>query len=235
MHTIESLLGQEIKPSGKGFVMVQPTIEIASAMPTQEQVAVMNRRRFLSASLASTFAGVGVAGIGLIGSILPKPAWAYQSTDNGNDFWLRPRTLRLRHPSGDFIEATFWSDGVYLRDGYEQLSWFLRDRTDKQGIYMDTVLLDILYGVQGWLRYFGVRDEMRANSGYRTPSRNRRIEGAALNSEHTRGKALDSTILGVGPQQVGKFGRWLGAGGVGFYPHRNFTHLDSGRVRTWRG
>ena len=27
----------------------------------------------------------------------------------------------------------------------------------------------------------------------------------------------------------------VGAGGVGFYPVSNFVHVDTGRVRQWRG
>lgn len=104
-----------------------------------------------------------------------------------------------------------------------------------RGVLMDPVLFDILYGLNGWLDYYNVRTEVILTSGYRDPRRNSKIEGAARNSLHTKGKASDIAVPGVSTRQVSLFGQWLGGGGVGWYPHKGFIHLDGGRVRSWRG
>ena len=193
-----------------------------------DNLSGITRRQVMAAALGL---GAGVSGL-----ILPRPSWADQSpTSFSADFWRVPRTLALRHSSGDAIRAVYWADGGLIKEGYESLSHFLRDRVTGESVYMDEAVLDIVYAVQGWLQIFGVPATIQINSGYRTPWRNARIEGAAKNSQHTKGRALDLRILGVNATQVGHFGRWLGRGGVGFYPGRNFTHLDTGRVRTWRG
>lgn len=170
-----------------------------------------------------------------VASSVSAPAWANEAPQRANDFWLRPRRIRLRHPSGDKIDAVYWSDGEIIRSGWEELSWFMRDRVDRKAVYMQPVLLDILYGVCGWLDYYNVTEPLTVTSGYRTPSRNSKIEGAALNGEHPKAGAADVTHPSVSSSKMSKFGSWLGGGGVGWYPHKGFTHLDRGRLRSWRG
>lgn len=171
----------------------------------------------------------------LLAASVTTPIWAQTEQDHANDFWRRPREVRLRHPSGEVITSTYWSDGQVVVSEYARLSWFMRDRVMGTAVYMNPVLLDILYGLCGWLSYYGIRDPIGANSFYRDPRRNPLIEGAALNSLHPKGEAGDVTIPGVNALQVAKFGAWLGGGGVGWYPTKNFTHLDRGRLRAWRG
>ncbi|HWS26860.1 MAG TPA: hypothetical protein VN259_09870, partial [Xanthomonadales bacterium] len=75
-------------------------------------------------------------------SVLPVPAWA---SDGANaqyesEFWIRPRTIRCRHISGELIDATYWSDGQLIDQGYSELSWFMRDRAVQRAVYMNPVL-----------------------------------------------------------------------------------------------
>lgn len=166
---------------------------------------------------------------------LAVPSWASEAPARASDFWIRPRYLHLRHPAGDRIRIVYWSDGQMIRPAWEEVSWFMRDRVDQKAVYMQPVLLDILYGICGWLEYFGIRDPLWVTSAYRTPWRNARIEGAALNSEHTLGGACDVHHPSVSSAHMAKFGVWLGGGGVGWYPQKGFTHVDRGRLRAWRG
>lgn len=172
---------------------------------------------------------------GLLAGALSLPAWSNEAPERANDFWLRPRQLNLVHASGDRLRVTYWSDGQIIQPSYEEVSWFMRDRVDHKAVYMHPVLLDILYGICGWLDYFGIRDPLVLNSGYRTRSRNSTIEGAAQNSQHPLGGAGDVRHPSVSSAQMSKVGVWLGGGGVGWYPSKNFTHVDRGRLRTWRG
>lgn len=165
---------------------------------------------------------------------LAIPVWA-QNESMANEFWIRPRTVSFVHAKGERLVCTYWSDGELIRSAYDEISWFMRDRVAQQGVYMHPVLLDIAYGVHGWLSYFGLRQPLVLNSGYRTPQRNATIEGAARNSTHISGGAMDVVIPGVASDKVAAFGRWLAGGGVGWYPSKGFTHLDRGRLRFWRG
>jgi uncharacterized protein YcbK (DUF882 family) len=176
-----------------------------------------------------------LAGFSLLGSGLARPAWASGNEQFANDFWQRPRRLVLQHARGERIETVYWSDGQVVVSEYERLSYFMRDRVAGTGVYVHPVLLDILYGIHGWLSFFQLRSPIIINSGYRDPARNAVIEGAARNSLHTRGEAVDISIPQVNTLQVAKFGMWLGGGGVGWYPEKQFTHLDRGRLRSWRG
>lgn len=164
------------------------------------------------------------------GSLASEPEPAKRPAD----FWLQDRRLRLRHVSGDRIDVVYWANNQINTQAWEAVSHFMRDRAVGEGVYMSPVLLDILYGIQGWLDYFAVKSPIILHSGYRDPHRNRHIEGAALNSHHITGGAADISIPNVSSLELAKFGRWLGGGGVGWYPQKGFVHLDVGRIRTWR-
>lgn len=178
------------------------------------------------------------AALGMFGALAASvcsPSWSQEAPARSDDFWIRPRYVNLRHPSGDRIKITYWSDGEIINHAWREISWFMRDRVENQAVYMHPVLLDIIYGMCGWLDYFGIKDPLTHTSGYRTVRRNARIEGAARDSEHTKGGAGDLSHSRVSPTQMSKFGVWLGGGGVGWYPSKGFTHVDRGRLRVWRG
>ena len=164
---------------------------------------------------------------------LALPAWAGEAPKMANDFWKVPRTIRLRR-DGQSLVSTYWIDGELQVPAWQEISWFLRDKVDQKAIWMQPVLLDILYGVDGWLRYYGVSDPVDVTSGHRTHRRNSSIEGAAKDSEHVTGGAADIRHSSIPSERFAKFGVWLGGGGVGWYPSKGFTHVDRGRLRFWR-
>jgi uncharacterized protein YcbK (DUF882 family) len=113
----------------------------------------------------------------------------------------------------------------------------------------DTVLVSpetvaILEEVRAYYRRNGhPRATVVINSGYRTPSWNRRI-GGALRSEHVIGRAVDFVVRDPGSGIVSPYkvyrdlnsGVILGRphrGGLGLY--RTFTHIDTGTNRRWQG
>jgi uncharacterized protein YcbK (DUF882 family) len=174
-------------------------------------------------------------GTALLASSLTLPSWAQETRGYASNFWARPRRVWLRHVSGEEINTIYWSDGELQVREYMRLSWFMRDRVVNKAVYMNPVLLDIVYGVGGWLDWFGIRKPIILTSGHRDAARNMHIEGAVRNSLHISGDASDICIPDVSPLQVAKFGLWLGGGGVGWYPSKGFTHLDRGRLRAWKG
>jgi Bacterial protein of unknown function (DUF882) len=56
--------------------------------------------------------------------------------------------------------------------------------------------------------------------------------GVAENSQHLYGRALDVRFAARLPDAVA-VARAMRRGGVGWYPHSGFIHLDSGPVRNW--
>lgn len=187
----------------------------------------MHRRDILKSTL------IGLPFSALSGS-LALPAWAQEAPERANDFWIRPRNVRLRR-DGTTMESTYWIDGEIQQESWQEISWFLRDKVENQAVWMQPVLLDILYGVDGWLRYFNIKDPIDVTSGHRTARRNAHIEGAAKDSQHVSGGATDIRHASVSSQQFARFGQWLGGGGVGWYPSKGFTHVDRGRLRFWKG
>jgi uncharacterized protein YcbK (DUF882 family) len=110
----------------------------------------------------------------------------------------------------------------------------MRDQRDANGfVAIDASLMNLLHRLQNTLASHGLREPIRINSGYRSPRTNAATEGAAKNSFHTKGKAVDITIANADAGLLGALGVVMERGGVGFYPNKNFIHLDTGGVRSW--
>lgn len=190
--------------------------------PGESDILQPGRRRFLS-----HLAGAA--------SCVALPVFGQPS-----DFWSLPRELWLYRPAGkgqrrdEQVRVVYWADGQIIPEGYLQLCHILRDVQAGQAVQFDLVTLDIARGVYGWLRANGIDKPLIINSGYRSPETNAH-EGGVRNSLHTRAQALDLRIEGVSADALSRFGRYLAGGGVGYYPGKNFTHLDRGRVRHWVG
>jgi uncharacterized protein YcbK (DUF882 family) len=55
----------------------------------------------------------------------------------------------------------------------------------------------------------------------------------ASKSLHLKGKAVDIRLPDCDLKKLRKAALELKAGGVGYYSHSNFIHLDTGRFRQW--
>jgi len=112
---------------------------------------------------------------------------------------------------------------------------FLRDHFTNQATHMDTRLIDVLEKVAD--RFSARRIDVV--SGYRSPKYNlmlrKKGHQVARHSQHMEGNAVDFRIRGVATRQVLHFVRSLRMGGVGFYPHSQFVHSDTGKIRYWTG
>ncbi len=155
-----------------------------------------------------------------------------------SDFWYRPRELWLRRQgTKDEIRTVYWKDGQLVPEGYWQACALLRDVRAGVMTTMDPTVLDVLRGIIGFYQAWRWPHPVVVTSGFRTVKTNSSLkaEGAARNSMHLYGKAVDLFIPGVPAKDVGALAAQLKQGGVGFYPDRGFTHLDTGRLRIWRG
>lgn len=202
----------------------------------KEQLALQNqensRRDFLS-----------LIGAASVLSIVPSMANAEQAIQQAqaatnNDFWDKPRSLWLyRQSTRETIKATYFKDGNIQGEDYWKICSLMRDTRENMMFPMSVALLDVLRGIQGFYEQHGWKYPVVVNSGYRTEKTNRKLrsEGAAKNSMHLVGKAVDISFPGVPVRDIGKLGLYFAQGGVGFYESSGFTHLDTGKVRSWRG
>ncbi|KVP75525.1 hypothetical protein WJ96_07405 [Burkholderia ubonensis] len=190
----------------------------------------MDRRDFLKQGLR-----LGAAAAGSL--VLPAGFTAQaQAAELGFDLTRGSRVLNLTRPeSGEKLNIEYMRDGRWLDNSYSYLCWLLRDIHVNKHVAMDYNLIAILDWTQWYLRQYGYTQPLQILSGYRTPYTNEHTEGAKKDSQHLYGKAIDLRIPGVSAEYLGKLFRWLSRGGVGVYPGSNFVHIDTGRVRTWRG
>jgi hypothetical protein len=112
---------------------------------------------------------------------------------------------------------------------------FLRDHYTNQATRMDTRLIDVLSSVAGKFQ----APRIDVVSGYRSPKYNlmlrKKGRQVARNSQHMNGHAVDFRIKGVATPKILHYVRSLRVGGVGFYPHSQFVHSDTGPIRYWKG
>lgn len=181
----------------------------------------LTRRGFLVAA-SSTLAGLALPG-----------GFAWGAADD-RAFWALPRRLRLYRPqTRDWVNEVYWADGQIVENGYARVCHLLRDVRGSEAVYMDPRLLDLIRAVQGYMEHYGFMNPLVINSGYRSRASNAATEGAARNSMHVQGKAIDFTMPGVPSNYIGALASHYQGGGVGFYVKAGFTHMDTGTVRYW--
>lgn len=76
-------------------------------------------------------------------------------------------------------------------------------------------------------------------SAFRSPKFNlilrKKGREVARRSQHTLGHAVDFRLHGVSIKELHGWVRKQRLGGVGFYPHSKFIHMDTAQVRYWTG
>jgi uncharacterized protein YcbK (DUF882 family) len=191
-----------------------------------EELPDPGRRRALG-MFAGAMAAAATFGIPLAG--------ASPSMQGDAAFWSAPRQLWLRREhTGEQSRIVYWKDGIIDMDGYRAASWMLRDTHINQMVAMDPRLLDLLCAMQAWTSFYGFHRPIQINSGYRSRYTNEHTEGAAKNSMHMYGKAVDLVLPGLPAIYTGQLAAHYAAGGVGFYFVRDFIHVDTGRRRFWQ-
>ncbi|WP_434779713.1 YcbK family protein [Neisseria sp. Ec49-e6-T10] len=186
----------------------------------------INRRIFLKS----------IIGAGLTSSLITEPLLAYAQATDVVDFWYKNRTIELvRADNREKMSLPFFRNGQYDTEVYKAACWLLRDAKDmNQMIQMDIGVMNLMYALQEWARLAGVSNPLiTVNSAYRTARRNATIENAARNSMHIRGQAVDITMRGITIEQLATMAKYFQVGGVGTY--NSFVHIDTGRIRNWRG
>jgi len=138
--------------------------------------------------------------------------------------------------TGETLKTTYWQDGQYVASELAAIDHVLRDYRVNEACNMAPQLMDMLYVLRQKL---GTSEPFQVISGYRSPQTNamlhRTTSGVANNSRHMRGQAIDVRLPGRELNRLLQAAYDLRAGGVGYYPHSDFIHLDVGPYRTWKG
>lgn len=176
-----------------------------------------------------------VWGVSAAALALALPAGARGAPGSRPDYilWLE------RMDTGEQIAEPFTLDGLSVyKKGYYALCASLRDAHVppwRGDVYISITLIELLWGVQQALVARGIRQPIVVHSGYRTPETNANTEGAAWNSLHMYGMAIDFHVPGVSIGDLTDL-CWScpRAGGVGSYAG-GWVHLDTGPHRFWNG
>ena len=143
------------------------------------------------------------------------------------------RRLRLFNPhTGETFDGPYRDETGPIAGAMEDLSVFLRDFHSGETIDMDVGVVDFLAAVMETVGEV----EAAVFSAYRTRATNEMLArtnfGVAENSQHIYGRALDIHLGNKLPQAM-EAARGMQHGGVGWYPHSGFMHIDTGPVRNW--
>jgi uncharacterized protein YcbK (DUF882 family) len=137
--------------------------------------------------------------------------------------------------TGERIDIVYRHGDEYIPYALAKLDFFLRDHRTGDVRHFDPRLYDILSDLTAAVGRPG--REIDIVCGYRTSSTNESLRahttGVAKNSLHIQAEAIDLRMPGIDTLKLRKAALALARGGVGYYPHSDFIHLDVGRVRQW--
>jgi uncharacterized protein YcbK (DUF882 family) len=183
-----------------------------------------SRRDFLSSLARLAVAGAAAA---LSPSALASVALAAPP---------KSRRLFFEHThTGKSLDIVYAVGDRYVPESLTRLNAFLCDHYTGRIGRMDPRLFDLLYRLRLTL---GSKQPIEVVSAYRTAATNAELRrkgqgGVAKKSLHMEGKAMDLNIPGVSLADLRDAAKGLRKGGVGYYPHDGFVHVDTGPVRTW--
>jgi uncharacterized protein YcbK (DUF882 family) len=165
--------------------------------------------------------------------LLPRAFAGAEAGPGGVD--ARHLTLKNLH-TPETLDVVYRRGERYVPGALAQVELVLRDYRTGDRHPIDPHLLDILYEVA---QRIGVDPVFSVISGYRSPQTNAMLHehsaGVASHSLHMDGRAIDVRLTQVNCADLADEALGMKRGGVGYYRQSDFVHLDTGRVRTWRG
>jgi uncharacterized protein YcbK (DUF882 family) len=165
----------------------------------------------------------------------PAQSGAVSSQQSASQGSQEHRLLLYNTHTAERIELVYRRGDQYIPSALAKLDYFLRDHRNGDVRHFDPRLYDILSDLTSSIERPG--GEIDVICGYRTPSTNESLRahttGVAKNSLHIQAEAIDLRMPGVDTLKLRKAALALHRGGVGYYPHSDFIHVDVGRVRQW--
>jgi uncharacterized protein YcbK (DUF882 family) len=183
--------------------------------------------------------------LGVAAVALPVPAFAKVLLKDPKVLIKSPKIINkkgsrelsfLNLHTGERLKAEYLQNGAYVPSALHAVSVLMRDHYNNKVHPIDPHLLDVAYAVH---HRVGSDAQFHVVCGYRSPETNAMMHeesaGVALHSMHIEGKAVDLRLPGTRLAALRKSALALKMGGVGFYPHDDFVHIDTGAVRHWVG
>jgi len=188
-----------------------------------EEPPALGRRRLLAGGCACALA-----------VMLPVPALAAR-LHRTSSHRRRPRRIDLVSvPTEEKVSVVYWDGGGYDLGALREVDHALRDYRTGEVRPVDPRLLELLHDLR-WL--LGTSQPVQVLSGYRSPQTNawmrRHDARVAPHSYHLDAKAADVRLHGLDGGRVLQAALALRGGGVGYYPRRDFVHVDTGPLRVW--
>jgi len=144
--------------------------------------------------------------------------------------------LRFFHThTGEKLDLVYRFGDTYVHEALAELDYFLRDYRNGEVRHYDPRVFDLLYEL---LNAAGRPDAwINVVCGYRNPQTNAYLRGqghgVAKHSLHMQAMAIDIRLPGTSTAKLRDLALALHEGGVGYYAHSDFIHVDVGRVRRW--
>ena len=143
------------------------------------------------------------------------------------------RRLRLVNcHTGETFDGAYRNDQGPIPRVIDELCVFLRDHHSGEKTQIDVGVIDFMADVMDSVG----QTKATILSAYRTAETNamlaRTMFGVAEHSQHIVGRALDIRV-DSGLSEAMTKARAMERGGVGWYPHSGFIHIDTGPVRNW--
>lgn len=137
--------------------------------------------------------------------------------------------------TGKRLDVVYRSANGYDPQSLARLNSYLRDRRTGQIHTYDPRVFDLLHDLL--IALGRPQGEIDVICGYRTPWTNNLLHSTghhvAVHSLHMQAMAIDIRVEGVSTARLRDAALALHRGGVGYYPHSAFVHVDVGRVRRW--
>lgn len=205
---------------GRHGLLKGPTGPRENGMHVTRQIGKVLQRRWIASALLCLVA--------------PLMAFAQSNAVSGQQ--AQEHRLRLFHThTGERIDIIYRRGDTYLPDAVAKLDFFLRDFRTGDVRHFNRRLYDTLEELTISVGRPGA--EIDIICGYRSPWTNEFLRshttGVAKNSLHIQAEAIDLRIPGVNTLKLRQAALALHRGGVGYYPHSDFIHVDTGRVRQW--
>lgn len=145
------------------------------------------------------------------------------------------RLMLYNTHTAERIDIVYRRGERYVPEALTKLDYFLRDHVTGDVRHFDPRLYDILSDLTASVGHPG--GEIEIVCGYRSASTNAALRehttGVAKNSLHIQAEAIDLRMPGIDTLRLRRAALALHRGGVGYYPHSDFIHVDTGRVRQW--
>lgn len=137
--------------------------------------------------------------------------------------------------TNESVNACYYRQGNYCVKALKKINHILRDHRNNEIKPIDIQLLEFLHSISLTLN---TRSPFHVISGYRSPNTNSMLRNkskkVAAKSLHMWGRAIDIRHPECSTSALRKVAIDLQLGGVGYYPHSDFVHVDTGRIRHWQ-